>query len=737
VLLLASTVEAQTPGFTVRLIDTVDQDFGDEAGGHDAALEVLNGTTSPEIEFDGKLNYPYVDFRQTSGGRFPTDQLLPDFRPLDTDRNNYIMEATADVTIPAGSWAIGFGSDDGGALRLEADSFEFEYFHQHDGEETPVDQFLFTPPFDQFDTIPRKATRGHNWSWATFSNAAPLTARLTASMNDNAGGDNWEIAITPFDEAADIGTDADPNAFNRTPAPPRGWELLQDGAFGWSVTTTETPSRQIAVGGDAGLTNEVLPGTLIDAEYGGGGAVVPGLLQRFYAIGNSANVRNTFPDSVRNELTVTTEPFTADPSWWSGSDNNIPGIPKYDQRLIDEGGFTPTNHDNYTAFLEGEILFERNGAYRFRDAVDDFTFLAIDTDESGVPGDNPDEILLSDNDWSNIRGNRSGAGVVDDNASPEAVVEITGVGADGKWLPIYFGISEGGGGDRGVLMWDYDVATQTPGGNADFPLEGEGVAANNLIQNVMVPNSHLRATLPDALQSGIRELILGEFPVAGNDIVFTFEVNSELLKSDRILVENRTPDITSTRIDFSGATIAIEEVGEMIPGDRFKLAEADEITGGDQVTFVFDDPSQWDTSQFASRAVIEYAGGGASPLDCNGDGVVDGQDVDCWSALGDASAMDQTLAAIGSLRGDADFDGGVGFPDFVILSNNWEQDPAVFSEGDFDASGAVGFADFVELSNNWEQSGAKAAVPEPSAWALLAAGGLLLGRGASRRRRGN
>ncbi len=57
--------------------------------------------------------------------------------------------------------------------------------------------------------------------------------------------------------------------------------------------------------------------------------------------------------------------------------------------------------------------------------------------------------------------------------------------------------------------------------------------------------------------------------------------------------------------------------------------------------------------------------------DCNGDGTVDQADVDCACAAG--QDLSPILTAIGSLPGDADFDGEVQFSDFVILSENFGQ----------------------------------------------------------------
>jgi hypothetical protein len=139
--------------------------------------------------------------------------------------------------------------------------------------------------------------------------------------------------------------------------------------------------------------------------------------------------------------------------------------------------------------------------------------------------------------------------------------------------------------------------------------------------------------------------------------------------------------------------------------------------------------------------------------DFNSDGVVDVQDMDLLGAeiasganvvafdLNGDSLVDITdrdvflggdlITSGNKLPGDADFDGEVQFPDFVILANNFAGS-GIWSQGDFDVDGEVQFPDFVILANNFGLSaGAAAAVPEPSTMALVLAGAaaLMLSRG--------
>ena len=114
------------------------------------------------------------------------------------------------------------------------------------------------------------------------------------------------------------------------------------------------------------------------------------------------------------------------------------------------------------------------------------------------------------------------------------------------------------------------------------------------------------------------------------------------------------------------------------------------------------------------------------PLDCNMDGAVDFGDLDCGNAAGITSEL---LTQLNLLPGDLDGQGGVAFPDFLILSANFGQaDKIKYTEGDIDGMGGVAFPDFLALSANFGQSagGAAAAVPEPASMTVLALGGMLL-----------
>ena len=102
--------------------------------------------------------------------------------------------------------------------------------------------------------------------------------------------------------------------------------------------------------------------------------------------------------------------------------------------------------------------------------------------------------------------------------------------------------------------------------------------------------------------------------------------------------------------------------------------------------------------------------------DCNGDGVVDADDLSCACGGG---VLDEVLAETGLLRGDLDGDGEVAFNDFLALAESFGLEGADYSSGDVDCDNDVDFIDFLHLAGNFGKSSAAAvAVPEPAFNAL-------------------
>lgn len=125
---------------------------------------------------------------------------------------------------------------------------------------------------------------------------------------------------------------------------------------------------------------------------------------------------------------------------------------------------------------------------------------------------------------------------------------------------------------------------------------------------------------------------------------------------------------------------------------------------------------------FTGALVMTYnwAEGTTRPEDCNADGSVDLQDLNCACAS-PTTSVENVRAELNLFVGDLDGDGNVAFGDFLILSDAFG-DEGGYLDGDLDCDGEVGFTDFLLLSFNFGLSSEEIApVPEPSTWTLLPA----------------
>lgn len=114
--------------------------------------------------------------------------------------------------------------------------------------------------------------------------------------------------------------------------------------------------------------------------------------------------------------------------------------------------------------------------------------------------------------------------------------------------------------------------------------------------------------------------------------------------------------------------------------------------------------------------------------DLTTDNVINGADISKF--LTDAAAENGWAQPY--YIGDTDLDGKVVFADFVNMNNNWQRTNLTdgtrvgWRDGDFNGDGRVDFTDFVAQNNNWQRmntaAAAAAAVPEPSAFALVGVG---------------
>ena len=205
-------VESGVPGWSARMVTF------DEHG------ETLDSQTTADFileDFDGQPGdgaFSVVDFGG-GGGSFGETQPYP--VPDATD--DFVVEATANVTIPAGEWTIGVGSDDGGRVTIGDDDFEFFEWAANADPNSALNDVRF------------EGTRGHDWTVASFTLDEPLETSINAAFFERGGGDSFEVAI--LNEALDGDTLATNPGANEAD----GWELLADGTFDWSVTTEAAP----------------------------------------------------------------------------------------------------------------------------------------------------------------------------------------------------------------------------------------------------------------------------------------------------------------------------------------------------------------------------------------------------------------------------------------------------------------------------------------------------------------
>jgi hypothetical protein len=189
-----NTGPARLSGFTVRMVNVSGQ-ITDVS-----QAEAILKTPFPSgwvLQQDVKADYLVVNHGDGASD-FQSNQLLPNGLPADEE---YVLEATADVVIPQGSWTFNVGSDDGFKLTLSNGTFT-----------SGLNNFSYP------------SLRGHANTSATINvGAGGLSAKLTLVFYENGGGDDVELSVASAGSGSLV--------------------LLSDGVLpGWSVkTTSSTP----------------------------------------------------------------------------------------------------------------------------------------------------------------------------------------------------------------------------------------------------------------------------------------------------------------------------------------------------------------------------------------------------------------------------------------------------------------------------------------------------------------
>ena len=488
-----------------------------------------------------------------------------------------------------------------------------------------------------------------------------------------------------------------------------------------------------AVAGRDVIGNQTLGGTRENQVLGPAGDAGPGLSQEWYSVGNPGS-RAGVEDVFNNNDPVVPAFRSASGTWWSGSDAPVSGdMLNYPEEV------SPPLNDNYTVRLNGEIKIDESGTYRFADGVDDYTYLAIDTDKSGVAGDDPSEVLIDDNSWTDALRTQNGGG------GGWAEIDIN-VSAGGEWLPIEFNMAEGGGGDSGILYWDYNpdaTAGNRVGGGVGFPDDAAMPVDAGDAEALLVPDSHLRSATRELLSADI----VGAIPDSPTG--WSFEVNPTTGKSDAFVMNNPDSNVFTTKLDVDGAKFFINPTGNVADGASFQIIVADQILGTPAifppgwffnsatgfVTFGagglsgdFNNDGQLDASDIDSLSAQVRASSNNAAFDLNGDKLVNGADRDRW-----VNELKRTY------YGDSNLDGQFNSGDFVTVFTAGQYEDAVagnstWATGDWNGDGDFNSSDFVTaFSAGGYEIGPRAAVsavPEPSSIVLL-----LIGMSALVRRR--
>ena len=488
------------------------------------------------------------------------------------------------------------------------------------------------------------------------------------------------------------------------------------GTFRWFLAdNTHIEHARIEVGGRNQVALDLLPADTVNIEKVTTEASQSGLLQRWYSIRSPGDYSAAlatmfdpqFPESAEDP---DVPPFHSSYTWWTGNrPQGVAGTSSYPIEIAGQprkhatGDWSNVDNDNYTVFLTGEILIPESGEYRFVDGIDDFAMLGIDVNRDGFVDELADEIVINDNDWTDLIRQANNGGLPNDELPS---IEFTDIAEGGEWFKIEAIAGEQGGGDSGIFFWDYDVNDQDGDGvrigdAAGFPVapsgDGRVIAAEDL-SGLIIPDSHLRSVGGEVVSGGSIQAQLKNFGYA-------FELSDDG-SFDQLAVDQPSGAV-NTVLDLNDASIEIVSLGD-VPAGEYPLLLADEIIGEAALLVPEELSHRIDSKRFLTEGVLVVRDVVAA--DCNLDGETNSDDLACVSTIEERDAV---LATLDVLPGDLDLDGEIGFADFLILSSSFGAAPTLYLDGNINLMNGTDFADFVFLSSNFGK-GTVEAIPEPS-----------------------
>ena len=178
--------------------------------------------------------------------------------------------------------------------------------------------------------------------------------------------------------------------------------------------------------------------------------------------------------------------------------------------------------------------------------------------------------------------------------------------------------------------------------------------------------------------------------------------------------------------------VTILSVDPMNPTKLFDLAiqVTDAVSSGAIIPVRVEDifllataPSPLKLPSGAANQIL--VSGPALAGDCNGDGLINVDDLSCVCNV--TNGLSETLAHLGLPPGDFDKNQQVDFPDFLVLSANFGN-PGGYLQGDIDCSGTIDFPDFLILANGFGEGVNTSTIPEPTGSMLIVLLPTLIGR---------
>lgn len=244
----------------------------------------------------------------------------------------------------------------------------------------------------------------------------------------------------------------------------RGSAFVQQGgvatfeATKWTVTAVNNYSPRFGVAGAVRNGTAMETADLVQPANFRINGTTPGLTAKIYTgtgnPGNEAAIRTILANNAPNGTTV-----IPNVDWTGNGGTSATNALPYNQgeatgdfSTAVAGQFAGTNQEDYGVHMVGEIFIPGDGdrkgalanAIKFKDGIDDFTFLSVDG-----------QVLLNDNDWT-------GYNSVDNGGSHTAAMDVSDPKFDdGEWVSFEMIMWEGGGGDAGALYWDADDVNGT------------------------------------------------------------------------------------------------------------------------------------------------------------------------------------------------------------------------------------------------------------------------------------